>query len=557
MVSLRLVIVLLLFCWLNTSTAIGQEVTYAEHIAPILLTKCGNCHREGNIGSFSLLTYEDAFSYRDAIYQNVLARRMPPWKPDYTYSHFLGENNRILCNEEMELIKTWVENECPPGNLSQVPPVPDYDNLLDLGTPDATFQIATYNMPLDGDMYRCMVIPNDLPEEKYMTAAEFFPANKSIVHHIVLYYDTLATALQLDENDPGIGYTCFGSATSITANMVAQWGPGGRPTIMPEGMGLRIKPNGYFIMQMHYSGLANEKDSTLFEMHFAEAGANLRKVSAHPFINHVLSIDNPPFLIPANTAKTITATWQICDSISIISVAPHMHLLGQHMSVYALVPAPEDALPCHNTIIPNFVNLPGYHATIPNTLNIVDTIPIVRVNDWDFHWQGAYTPKHPIVIPKNSFIRAEGYFDNNTNANVVGGENTTDEMLATLFFYTPYKAGDETAVYDVLPPMDPDNCQSVGVNPINETPNTYLNISPNPVEETANLSYYLATPQSVKLNFYNIAGQLVKTYTPNQAQMQKGYHQFSLDAQAFESGEYVCTIVGEQGIVGRKLFFVK
>lgn len=121
------------------------------------------------------------------------------------------------------------------GDLSLVPPVPDYDNLLDLGTPDVIFRLTLIPLRLTA-ICRCMVIPNTLPEEKYITAAEFFPANKSaMVYCIVLYYDTLATAWQLDENDPGDGYTCFGSRTSITANMFAQWGPGGWPTIMPEG----------------------------------------------------------------------------------------------------------------------------------------------------------------------------------------------------------------------------------------------------------------------------------------------------------------------------------
>ena len=38
----------------------GSEVTYAKHVAPIIQKRCQECHRPGEIGPFSLLTYEDA-----------------------------------------------------------------------------------------------------------------------------------------------------------------------------------------------------------------------------------------------------------------------------------------------------------------------------------------------------------------------------------------------------------------------------------------------------------------------------------------------------------------
>ena len=37
----------------------GQKVTYYEHIAPIIQSKCAPCHRPGEAGPFSLLSYAD------------------------------------------------------------------------------------------------------------------------------------------------------------------------------------------------------------------------------------------------------------------------------------------------------------------------------------------------------------------------------------------------------------------------------------------------------------------------------------------------------------------
>ena len=40
--------------------ATSKEVTYTKDIAPILWKNCAGCHRPGEVGPFSLLTYEDA-----------------------------------------------------------------------------------------------------------------------------------------------------------------------------------------------------------------------------------------------------------------------------------------------------------------------------------------------------------------------------------------------------------------------------------------------------------------------------------------------------------------
>src|SRR5262249_41423242 len=37
----------------------ADAVTFAEHVAPIVFSKCVTCHRPGEVGPFSLLTYQD------------------------------------------------------------------------------------------------------------------------------------------------------------------------------------------------------------------------------------------------------------------------------------------------------------------------------------------------------------------------------------------------------------------------------------------------------------------------------------------------------------------
>ncbi|MBK7856966.1 MAG: hypothetical protein IPJ79_20605 [Bacteroidetes bacterium] len=84
-----------------------------------------------------------------------------------------------------------------------------------------------------------------------------------------------------------------------------------------------------------------------------------------------------------------------------------------------------------------------------------DTIPLIRINNWDFRWQYFYKCKTLLKIPAGSKIRAEGVYDNTEqNPNnpfypprVIGERKgsmrTTDEMFQLIFNYLEYKKGDE------------------------------------------------------------------------------------------------------------------
>ena len=43
------------------------DLTYTKDIAPIMQNRCQECHREGQIGPFSLMTYDKARSWSKTI----------------------------------------------------------------------------------------------------------------------------------------------------------------------------------------------------------------------------------------------------------------------------------------------------------------------------------------------------------------------------------------------------------------------------------------------------------------------------------------------------------
>ena len=88
---MKRIIPLLLFCWGIAFEASGQ-VNYSEHIAPIIYKNCTSCHRAGEIGPFPLTNYEEVSTWGRMIEFVTEIKYMPPWKPDQSYSNFVGEN---------------------------------------------------------------------------------------------------------------------------------------------------------------------------------------------------------------------------------------------------------------------------------------------------------------------------------------------------------------------------------------------------------------------------------------------------------------------------------
>src|SRR5215469_11535976 len=113
---------------------IKENPTFVEDIAPIIYKNCSPCHRPGEAGPFSLLSYDDVKKKAKTIAAVTQARYMPPWPADPSYSHFLRE--RVLTSEQIALIQKWVANGTPSGDLAKAPPPPQFPEGSTLGKPD-------------------------------------------------------------------------------------------------------------------------------------------------------------------------------------------------------------------------------------------------------------------------------------------------------------------------------------------------------------------------------------------------------------------------------------
>jgi len=131
---------------------------------------------------------------------------------------------------------------------------------------------------------------------------------------------------------------------------------------------------------------------------------------------------NYQFSLPPNEVTEIAATWIIDSDISLVQFMPHSHLLGKSWEIFAVPPASED------------------------------TIPIIRINDWDFDWQFFYSPEYMIHLPAGTVVEATCTYDNTSDNPenpsdppewTFWGDGTNDEMFFVPFRYILYEEGDE------------------------------------------------------------------------------------------------------------------
>jgi hypothetical protein len=419
-----------------------DTVTFAEHIAPIVHQNCMPCHRPGSAGPFDLIRYEDVFKRKKMVRHVTETRYMPPWPADPDYRHFAGE--KVLAQRDLELIGKWVEQGGLRGDSSLTPEPPHYPTGSYLGEPDLVIRMdsAFFIAGDNRDRFLFGKIPYQIAQDTFIRAIEFVPGNAEVVHHMnghLISYDFAAKENVFEgkrivdrETTPvEIAYPQLGllnddgSYPTLTP-LVCNYLPGVQPSLYPDGIGgYRMKAKGAILLNdLHYGPSPLDTfDQSQFNVFFAP-GPPKRPTMEIQLGTLGISDIVPPLVIYPDTVMAFRTQAVIQQDISLLTLNPHMHLLGKSFLAYAL---PPDG----------------------------DTIPLIRIPDWDFRWQYFYTFERPIHLPKGTRIQVLAVFDNTVDnpnnpfdppqvvAERNGSMRTTDEMLQFILTYLPYEAGDE------------------------------------------------------------------------------------------------------------------
>lgn len=403
----------LLFFLLVGNTLEAQSLTYYEHIQPILLKHCATpCHHPGGVGPFSLLTYEDVSKRGKFIAKVTGVRYMPPFPADRTFQHYANE--RGLSDQEIYQIQQWVQKGMVQGARRQDPKRTGTELGVMAAAPDIVFRMSqAYAIKGDGrEDFRYFHVPMNLKEDIWVQAIEFVPGNRKRLHHSRLMIDSTGTMAAIDgmaEDDPKL--RAF-QQTPLADAFLYGWVPGNDKITFPVGTAKHIRAGSDLILNLHYAPSPKEEiDQSEVRFYLAKHPAK-QEVKTLTMTEN--DISNQPFLLPANTKPTFYIKYgPIQETIKLISVMPHMHMLGKTFRAFAITPEGE-------------------------------AINLIKIDNWDYKWQLSYQFKSLLSVPKGSVIIAEGTYDNTAQNQLnphlpprdVGyGWNSTDEMMNLVLYY--------------------------------------------------------------------------------------------------------------------------
>ena len=402
--------------------------TWSSDVACIVYSHCSSCHNPTSIAPFSLLTYNDALQNMVSIKHYVSNKLMPPYLPNTNYQHYTDMRN--LSDQEINTIVAWVNAGGPLGDTTQLTltqPVFTSSGPV-ITNPDVTGIIRPFQVPSSGtDLYQCFVITNGQSADRYIKTLEVIPGNRNAVHHVLVFEDTAYSLVARDSANNWQGYPNAGGTGSATSTLIGAWVPGAGVDSLPSGMGIKFGRGSRLIIQIHYPvTAAGMVDSTRVNLQFTPTNS-VRAVAVAPILSYWSSMTDGPLVIPADSTKTFHEEYTMpAVNVTLLTVAPHAHLVCTQMKSFAVSPAN-------------------------------DTIPFIDIDRWDFHWQGAHSFQRPIKVPASSKIYGTATYVNNTIGNpsvplpiatVTAGERTADEMMLFYFWYLPYQPGDENIIVD-------------------------------------------------------------------------------------------------------------
>ncbi len=409
----------------SSGTQGDTEVTYYEHIRPLLAEHCEACHTAGSTAPFLLDTYQSVAAMAPAVAAVVENRTMPPFAVRADGSCGDWADPQWLDDEEIEAIVSWARGDLAAGeDVFAQPQAPELPPLDGRGTVEQV-KLPRYDSATaqTTDDYRCFGVELGLEDTRFLTGYDVLPDNAEIVHHLLGYRivpergNNADVLVELEAQDEQPGWSCFGSAgDGLQANGVpVVWAPGGGAQNFPFETGIRFEAGDILVVQMHYNVFGDAGfDETAIDMQWAES---VEREGIQALWDRFYSqglLPGADTLAPGQ--EDVKYSWDITfeqilsfrdldyQSVDLMGVTPHMHNFATAMEVD--IEAPDGDF-C-----------------------------VADVHKWDFNWQRAYFYEAPVQVGRDAQVNVTCSYDTSGRTEpVAAGLGTEDEMcLLGLYF---------------------------------------------------------------------------------------------------------------------------
>lgn len=366
-----------------------RDVTFAEHVAPILQKQCWDCHKAGGSAPFALTTHKQAAARADSLVEVITDQRMPPWFAAHEFGPFV--NRRGLSDEEKTIVADWVRTGTPAGDLAKAPQPPaDGKSKCEIGTPDLVLETTAFELPEKGDIpYKYSLLLHTFAEDTWIQGAQITSDNPRVLHHCNMAFASLVGGFK-EEN-------------FITGQV-----PGGEAMNLDDGVAFRIPKGSVLGLQIHFVTTGKPETCKI------SVGLRYPRAAVQKQLRNIQLTDHRFAISPGAPAHKVTATRTLDADIVGVGLFSHMHLRGKDMTFTAHKP---DGKPETLLVIPNY----------------------------NFSWQIPYRwEAGKKTLPKGTKLECVAHYDNSAfnpynpdpKATVRNGPQTHQEMMYGFFFYT-------------------------------------------------------------------------------------------------------------------------
>ena len=351
---------------------ITTKVRFNKEVIRVLQRNCLGCHHSGGI-AFSLATYEEARPWAKAIKEEVLEKRMPPWRAVKGYGEF--RNAPSLAQRDIDLLVNWVEGGAPKGDDKDLPASPLFSNDWQLGKPDLILTPAAETKIAAGtDESRTFVIPTNLKSDRWLTAIDLQPRNGAIAHCAKFY------VLKSSDGDEAPMMPVKEVPRADLQNNIAfaAWMPGQKALPLDDGVAQLLSAGSRIAVTIHYHG-SDEAATDLPAIGFYFAKSPPAKQLRY------LSLTGPDTVIPAGEEMhRATMSFTTTRDAEAQGIRPSVHPLMTSLQATAYFPDGSQQV-------------------------------LIWTRGYQFDWAPTYYFKQRVALPKGTRIEVVTYFDNSDN----------------------------------------------------------------------------------------------------------------------------------------------
>jgi hypothetical protein len=201
-------------------------VLFNREITTLLQRKCVQCHADGKL-AMPLITFAQTRPWAEAIKEETLSRRMPPWPAERGFGAY--SNDIGLTPREFEFLISWIDGGVPEGN-DPAPVLVDHDEHWTLGMPDLVASPSTASAvdARSAPAVKRVMIDTGLARDGWIRAIDFKP-------------------------DPRVTRAAFFSVDG-TGQYLGGWTPWQSSTELPAGAAFKLPAHARIAVDVTYSG---------------------------------------------------------------------------------------------------------------------------------------------------------------------------------------------------------------------------------------------------------------------------------------------------------------